>query len=107
MTVPSSQILVCTEKNRVCVRILGRATVAISVGLKDLLNRMLESNVDHFELELSECQSMDSTFLGVLCGFACRYSEMFHRPDARPILLNANKQWNISPLRGCSRGCIG
>lgn len=85
-----TQILVCAEGHRVCVRLRGRADVAISVGFKELMNGLLERKVDHYELELSECKSMDSTFLGVLCGFARRCDEAFHRPDARPILFNGN-----------------
>lgn len=87
-----SRILVCAESKRACVRLRGRADVSVSIGFKDLLNQLLERKVDHYELELSECQTMDSTFLGVLCGFARRYGESQGTDAARPILFNANER---------------
>ena len=81
------QLLVCTEGDAVCVRIRGRADVSVSVGFKTLLTRMLEQHFRQYELELSECQLMDSTFLGVLCAFAARREEA---GASRPILLNPN-----------------
>ena len=90
MKPPAPQILVCAEGTRVCIRIQGRADVSVSVGFKELLNGLLERKIDHYELELSGCRTMDSTFLGVLCGFARQCHESIKRPDARPILFNAN-----------------
>jgi anti-anti-sigma factor len=81
------ELLVCTEGDAVCVRIRGRADVSVSVGFKALLTRMIERHFQQYEVELSECQLMDSTFLGVLCGFAARREET---GDSRPILLNPN-----------------
>ncbi len=83
----SPELLVCTEGDAVCVRIRGRADVSVSVGFKALLTRMLDQHFEQYELELSECQLMDSTFLGVLCGFAARREEV---GGSRPILLNPN-----------------
>jgi anti-anti-sigma regulatory factor len=89
---PVAQIVVCAEGSRVCIRIQGRADVSVSVGFKELLNGLLDRRIDHYELELSECQTMDSTFLGVLCGFARRCTETLTHKEARPILFNANKR---------------
>ena len=49
-----------------------------------------EQNFRHYELELSECQIMDSTFLGMLCGFAQKCEMELPKPDHKPILFNAN-----------------
>lgn len=83
------ELLVCTEGDAVCVRIRGRADVSVSVGFKAFLTRMLEEHFQQYEVELSECQLMDSTFLGVLCGFAARREEA---GASRPILLNPNNR---------------
>lgn len=81
------EVLVCTEGDAVCVRLRGRADVSVSVGFKALLAQLDERSFHQYELELSECQIMDSTFLGVLCGFAARREQS---GASRPILLNAN-----------------
>jgi anti-anti-sigma factor len=81
--------MVCTEGRVVCVRLRGRADVSISVGFKDLLAQLHEHDFKQYELELSDCQIMDSTFLGVLCGFAVRREE---QGASRPILFNPNER---------------
>ncbi len=86
------EILVCCNEAGVCIRIRGRADVSISVGFKELLTGLRQRGFQHFELDLSECQIMDSTFLGVVCGFAQRCEEKTTGPDRRPILFNANER---------------
>ena len=90
MNGPSPDILVCSEGLRVCIRVRGRADVSISVPFKELLTGLRERHFEHYELELSDCRVMDSTFLGVLCGFAQRCEEELSGADRRPILFNAN-----------------
>jgi len=84
------EILVCSEGTRVCIRIRGRADVSVSVAFKELLSGLRKRRFDHYELELSDCKLMDSTFLGVLCGFAQKCEEALSEVDHRPILFNAN-----------------
>lgn len=86
------EILVCREGQEVCIRIRGRADVSVSVGFKELLTRLSEQQFEHYEMELSECRLMDSTFLGVLCGFAQRRELDPSGPLSRPILFNANER---------------
>jgi anti-sigma B factor antagonist len=90
MSRPAPEILVCCEDERVCIRIRGRADVSISPGFKELLGGLRERKFRHYELELSGCQIMDSTFLGVLCGFAQKCETELAAPDNKPILFNAN-----------------
>ena len=90
MSRPAPEILVCSEGSRVCIRILGRADVSVSVAFKDLLIGLREQKFDHYELELSDCQLMDSTSLGVLCGFAQQCEGETGQVRQRPILFNAN-----------------
>jgi len=86
------QILVCTDGSEACVRIRGRADVSVSVGFKELLSRLHEHHFKHYELELSECPVMDSTFLGVLCGFAQRREAERAGDQSRTVLTNANER---------------
>lgn len=89
MNRPHPEVLVCTEGDAVCVRLRGRADVSMSVAFKTLLTRLSAQAFRQYEMELSECQIMDSTFLGVLCGFAARREQ---GGGSRPILLNANER---------------
>ncbi|MCU0787532.1 MAG: STAS domain-containing protein [Verrucomicrobia bacterium] len=86
------EILVCTDGPDVCIRIRGRADVTISVGFKELINRLRQHHFTHYELELSECRIMDSTFLGVICGFAQKLESGASGKAERPILFNANER---------------
>jgi anti-anti-sigma regulatory factor len=90
MSRPAPEILVCSENGSVCIRIRGRADVSVSIAFKELLRGLRERHFEHYELELSECQIMDSTFLGVLCGFAQKCEEELSGADHRPILFNPN-----------------
>jgi anti-anti-sigma regulatory factor len=49
-----------------CVRVTGRANFALSVDFRKLLQHLQAAGHPRVALELSECQLMDSTFLGVL-----------------------------------------
>jgi len=92
MNRPAPEILVCSEDERVCIRVRGRADVSVSVAFKELLGGLRERKFKHYELELSDCQIMDSTFLGVLCGFAQKCGEELAGPGSKPILFNANSR---------------
>lgn len=49
-----------------CVKVTGRATFAQAVDFRRLLRHLAEAGHARIALELSGCQTMDSTFLGVL-----------------------------------------
>jgi anti-sigma B factor antagonist len=55
------------------VKIPGRANFTSSVDFKTLVTELRARGVDHYVLDLGECVTMDSTFLGVLAGIALRY----------------------------------
>jgi anti-anti-sigma regulatory factor len=57
------------------IRIPGRANFTSSVDFKTLVNELRQRGYDHFVLDLSECVTMDSTFLGVLAGIALRNAD--------------------------------
>ncbi len=51
------------------LRVVGRGTFHNSVGLKQLFDRQMASDpASEFILDLAECTSMDSTFMGLLAG---------------------------------------
>ena len=57
------------------VKIPGRANFSSSVDFKTLVSELRARGVDHYVLDLGECVTMDSTFLGVLAGIALRHAD--------------------------------
>lgn len=68
MNAPSANMSVWVGDNVVFVKVAGRANFTSSVDFKTLVNGLRQKGHDQFILDLSECQLMDSTFLGVLAG---------------------------------------
>ena len=65
-------LLVSVTDQLAIIKIVGRATVASSVSFKRLVNELRDRGFQHFILDLSECATMDSTFLGVLAATALK-----------------------------------
>jgi anti-anti-sigma factor len=57
------------------VKIPGRANFASSIEFKTLVNELRARGTNHFILDLGDCVTMDSTFLGVLAGLALRNAD--------------------------------
>lgn len=57
------------------IKIPGRANFTSSVDFKTLVSELRNRGVNHFVLDLGECITMDSTFLGVLAGMALRNAD--------------------------------
>ena len=47
------------------IKIPGRANFTSSVDFKTVVNELRGRGVDHFVMDLGECVTMDSTFLGI------------------------------------------
>ena len=62
--------LVDAYSDPVAVRIEGRASFLNSACLRDFMSQMLKAGKTRFGIDFLRCTSMDSTFLGVLAGFA-------------------------------------
>jgi anti-anti-sigma factor len=60
------QLFVWAGDQAACVRVAGRANFALSVEFRKLLRHLQAGHGGRVLLDLSECQMMDSTFLGVL-----------------------------------------
>ena len=63
-----AKLYVADLGKRAVVRISGRANCLSSVPFKRVINGLVERGRQAFTLDLSDCQLMDSTFLGVLVG---------------------------------------
>ena len=75
----------------VCVKITGRAACTCSVDFRNLILGLREKGFRRFILYLTDCQLMDSTFLGVLAGFGLKAAES---AEDKPTvtLLNLNQR---------------
>ena len=64
----NSNLLVAVANEVAFVKVVGRANVAWSVHFKILISKLQGNGFKCFVIDLSECSTMDSTFLGVLVG---------------------------------------
>lgn len=77
------------------VKIPGRANFTSSVDFKMLVTELRARGVDRYVLDLGECVTMDSTFLGVLAGIALRHVDGKRNNEndkLRLDLLNPNER---------------
>lgn len=72
MSKTPSSLLVCVRDQTATIKLTGRANFTSSVHFKVLVSELKETGFKHFVLDLSECVTMDSTFLGVLAGMALK-----------------------------------
>lgn len=68
--------LVNAYSDPVLVRIEGRAAFTNSGSLKDFIAELVRQGKTRFVLDFQRCQSMDSTFLGVLAGAAMQLRKL-------------------------------
>jgi anti-sigma B factor antagonist len=59
----------------VWVRVIGRGTFQNSGGFKSYARKLIGKGYAHFSVDLSECDLMDSTFMGMLTGLALHLKE--------------------------------
>jgi anti-anti-sigma factor len=93
MNPPTARLLVWAGESLACIRIVGRANFNTAPEFKTLIAELLKQGCARFVLDLSECDLMDSTFLGVLSGFGLKQETDKSRPgDSRIELLNPNQR---------------
>lgn len=68
-------ILVAVSGRAVWVRVEGRGNLMNSTGLKQFAREMTNRGFREFIVDLKNCESMDSTFMGVLAGIALKLIE--------------------------------
>jgi anti-sigma B factor antagonist len=70
----SPSLFVTVADSVAFIKITGRANFTSSVHFKTVVNELRDRSFRRFVLDLTECVTMDSTFLGVMAGFALRLS---------------------------------
>ena len=65
-------IVVGVADNRVFIRVEGKGTHLISQPLTRFIDEVINRGFGEFILDLAQCPSMDSTFLGVIAGLGLR-----------------------------------
>ncbi len=75
MSEETSGILVGEQEAVIMVRVKGRGTHQNSYFLKQYLLQCLDENRHLFQIDLSHCTYMDSTFLGMLAGIGSKVKE--------------------------------
>jgi anti-anti-sigma factor len=88
-----SLLVALVDHHAAIVKIKGRANFTTSVTFKRLVTELQERGFESFVLDLSECVTMDSTFLGVLAGAALKLSHSDH------AVANARGQPGASRVR--------
>jgi anti-sigma B factor antagonist len=88
--------LVDAYSDPVVIRIEGRASFLNSASLRDFVNQMLKSGKTRFVIDFLRCTSMDSTFLGVLAGFAL---ELRKSTPKGSLVLTRMGQRNLELIR--------
>lgn len=71
----------------VWVKVAGRANFTASVDFKALIHGLNREGFTRFVFDLSDCLTMDSTFLGVLAGFGAALSRPTLAPDGACVQL--------------------
>ena len=70
-----------------CIKISGRANFALSIDFQTLVNELQKNGYAYVIVELSECVLMDSTFLGMLTGFALKMTGPNNSSNPRVVEL--------------------
>ncbi|MDB6026849.1 MAG: Anti-sigma-factor antagonist, partial [Verrucomicrobiales bacterium] len=83
----SANLMVAIFDSFVCVKVGGRANFTTSVDFKKIVNELAQRGYKHFGVELSECQMMDSTFLGVLAGMGLKFEAKPSQPEVQPVTI--------------------
>jgi anti-anti-sigma regulatory factor len=76
MAEDSSGIFVAESGHRVFVRIVGRGTYRNAQPLRQFGQETIATRGKTLHVDLSRCQGMDSTFLGVLAGFGLKFRKL-------------------------------
>jgi anti-anti-sigma factor len=88
--------LVDAYSDPVVIRIEGRASFLNSASLRDFVGQMLKAGKNRLVIDFLRCTSMDSTFLGVLAGFALELRKTTPRGS---LVLTRMGQRNLELIR--------
>ena len=85
------------------LKIQGRASYLNCGPLADFFSKLLKKDMRELCIDFSDCQGMDSTFLGILAGAALEYRRQ--RPPCKIKLFNLNKR-NLQLVKNLGLHCI-
>ena len=91
MNTPTVDMRVAVNGPLVCVKIGGRACFEAGPSFKTLTDELCQRGKTQFLFDLTECQQMDSTLLGLMAGLAIRLA-----PTSAPAADCAVKLLNVS-----------
>jgi anti-anti-sigma regulatory factor len=80
-----TQILIAVAETTVYLKPVGRANIHVSASFKSAAAELQNRGFRRFILDLSECEMMDSTFLGLISAWASQGREPGGRE--RPLLI--------------------
>lgn len=79
-------------KDTACVRISGRGTFLNSHPIKSWLLSKIEEGCSSFIIDLAECKSMDSTFMGAITGISLKMKRLGRSPVTLANITAHNKR---------------
>jgi anti-sigma B factor antagonist len=83
-----SSILVGFTPKTVWVQVQGKGSFQNSPGLKEFSREMIQRGHREFAIDLADCPTMDSTFMGTLAGVALRLRDL-GKGELRVVNANA------------------
>jgi anti-sigma B factor antagonist len=95
MAKPLTALALAVDQQTAFVKVCGRANYNTSTDFKNAINDLHARGLEHFVLDLGDCATMDSTFLGVLAGLALRQADHKPQGDGKALdleLLNPNER---------------
>ena len=82
---PEDRLSVAIVQRIALVRVEGRGSFKVSTSLKEFVQAAVEGGAQTAVVDMTNCASMDSTFMGVLAGAAGRLK---NRNQGRLVLVN-------------------
>jgi anti-anti-sigma factor len=73
---PEAKILIGRDGNRGLIRIIGVGTFQGAVTFKTHYSELISEGVTEFVIDLSKCEQLDSTYLGIILGLALKLRKM-------------------------------
>ena len=73
---PEAKILMSRNGNIGVIKIVGVGNFQGAVVFKSTYTDLLTAGVSEFVIDLSECEQLDSTFLGIILGLALKLRQM-------------------------------
>lgn len=95
MIMQNATLSIASENGIYAVKASGRATFECAGPLRELAGKLAEEEFTRIDVDLAECQGMDSTFMGILAMLGLRSRKI----GAEMNIVNAN-ELNKSLLYG-------